>query len=137
MNTVSSDSIARAASLLHVESAPPFGAGRMTPADEKLFVVLAHLFPLIVWPWKRKASPVIDAHGKEALNFGITLFGAFFAIGFVGGLLAMILGSWVAVLVSVATVLGTLGALALVVLAVLKGRDGQLLRYPFTVRLIK
>jgi uncharacterized Tic20 family protein len=137
MNTTAFTSITRADSFMAIESAPPFGAGSMTPGDEKLFVALAHLFPLIVWPWKRKASPVIDAHGKEALNFGITMFVAFFAIGFVGSLLAMILGSWVALLVSAVTVLGTLGALGLVVLAILKGREGRFLRYPFCVRLIK
>jgi uncharacterized Tic20 family protein len=137
MNSTASDSITRAASLLSIESGPPFGAGSMTPGDEKLFLVLAHLFPLIVWPWKRRASPVIDAHGKEALNFGITMFVAFFALGFAGSLLAMVLGTWVAFLVSAVTVIGTLGALALVVLAILKGREGRFLRYPFCVRLIK
>ena len=137
MNTVSSESIARATALLNVEPAPAFGQGSLSVSDEKLFVVLAHLFPLIVWPWKRKASPVIDAHGKEALNFAITLFAAFFAIGFAGGLLSMLLGNWVAMLVSGLTALGTLGALALVIVAILKGREGKLLRYPFSVRLIK
>ena len=30
--------------------------------------------PLIVWLWKRGDSPEIDAHGKESLNFQLSVF---------------------------------------------------------------
>src|SRR5947207_10992748 len=39
-----------------------------------VFHLLGHLFgPLIVWLVKRGDSPEIDAHGKESLNFKISM----------------------------------------------------------------
>src|ERR1700747_820561 len=38
------------------------------------FHVLGHIFgPLIVWLLKRHDSPEIDAHGKESLNFQLSM----------------------------------------------------------------
>ncbi|MDB6118296.1 MAG: hypothetical protein JWO08_2077 [Verrucomicrobiaceae bacterium] len=51
-----------------IEAARAFGQGSMAATTERTLVLLAHLFPIIIWPWKRKESPAVDAHGKEALN---------------------------------------------------------------------
>lgn len=74
---------------LKLEDAPAFGGGSMPAKDESLFVVLAHFFPLIIWPWKRKVSPAVDAHGKEALNFAITAMLILWPIGILGSLLGV------------------------------------------------
>ena len=118
---------------LKLEEAPPFGAGAMPAEKERTFAMLAHLFPLIVWFWKRRESPVVDAHGKEALNFCITAVICIFPVSFLAGFL----GLTVARIVSLAVMIVSLGLLALVVFAMLKAREGKLLRYPVNFRLIK
>jgi uncharacterized Tic20 family protein len=86
------------------------------------------LGPLIVWLMKKETMPLVDKHGKEALNFQITVTIAmvicillmFVLIGF---LLIFVVG---------------LGALVLTILAAVKVSNGQLdYQYPFAIRLIK
>ena len=118
---------------LTLEDAPAFGAGSMPAKDENLFVMLAHLFPLIVWPWKRKTSPAVDAHGKEALNFAITAMIVIWPIGIIGSLF----GVTIAGILSLGVSILSLGLLALVVFGALQARSGKLLRYPVNFRFIK
>ena len=84
--------------------------------------------PLIVWLIKRAEMPMVDRHGKEALNFQITVSIAmvvcfllmFVLIGFV---LIFVVG---------------LGALILTILAAVKVSNGDLeYHYPFAIRLLK
>jgi uncharacterized protein len=119
--------------LLKQEDAPAFGSGPMAARDERTFVILAQLFPLIVWPWKRRQSPAVDAQGKEAFNFGITLFIGMFAMGVVGALTGRV-GT---LLVAFVTPLISFAALLLVIMAVVAATKGKLLRYPINLRLIK
>ena len=118
---------------LKLEDAPPFGAGSMPADKERTFALLAHLFSLIIWLWKRRDSPVVDAHGKEALNFGITVFICMLPINIVAGFLP----PFVALILSIVLLVVTLAMLALLVYGGLKAREGKLLRYPFNFRLIK
>lgn len=118
---------------LRIEAAPAFGGGTMDAKQEMTFVLLAHLFPLIIWPWKRHTSPAVDAHGKEALNMGITLMIIMFPLGFIAGLL----GAAVATIVSIATSLVSFAMILLVVIGALKAQQGWILRYPLNFRLIK
>ena len=119
---------------LRIESAPAFGGGSMSVDKEKTFVLLAHLFPLIIWPWKRSSSPAVDAHGKEALNMGITLFIIMFPLGFISGFLG---SSIIASVVSLGTSLVSLAVLMMVIIGALKAQQGYILRYPLNFRLIK
>lgn len=119
---------------IRIEAAPAFGQGTMPVETERTFVLLAHLFPLVIWPWKRKTSPAVDAHGKEALNMGITLMIAMFPVGFISGLLG---STVIATLVSIGTSLLSFAVLMLVVIGAVKAQQGWLLRYPFNLRLIK
>jgi uncharacterized Tic20 family protein len=119
---------------IRIEAAPAFGQGTMPVDSERNFVLLAHLLPLIIWPWKRKLSPAVDAHGKEALNMGITLMIVMFPLGFISGLLGA--GS-IATLLSIGTSLLSFAMLMLVVIGALKAQLGWLLRYPFNLRLLK
>ena len=86
------------------------------------------LGPMIVWLMKKDTMPLVDQHGKEAMNFQITVLLAFivcFILAFVliGFLLMFIVG---------------IGALVLVIMAVVKVSNGQLdYKYPIALRLIK
>ena len=85
------------------------------------------LAPLIVWLLKRDESPEIDAHGKEALNFQISMLiynaiAAVFCIVLIGFLILPVL--WV------------LNAL-FVIIAAIKASDGELYRYPLTIRFLQ
>ena len=86
------------------------------------------LGPLIVWLIKRPEMPLVDVHGKESLNFQITVT------------LAVII-SWLLVVVLIGflmlAVVG-IGALVLTIMAAIKVSNGQLdYRYPFALRLLK
>ena len=91
------------------------------------FHFLGHLLgPLIVWLVKRGDSPEIDAHGKESLNFQISMliYDAIAAI-----LCVILIG--IPILIAL-WVLNTV----LVIIASIKASEGKFYRYPFTIRLI-
>ena len=83
--------------------------------------------PLVVWLLKRSEVPAVEAHGKEALNFqiSVTIYAIvcilliFVAIGFF-----LLIGLGIA-------------ALVLVIIASIKASSGELYRYPLTIRFIK
>ncbi|HXX41105.1 MAG TPA: DUF4870 domain-containing protein [Chthoniobacterales bacterium] len=91
------------------------------------FHFLGHLLgPLIVWLVKRGDSLEIDAHGKESLNFQISMliYDAIAAI-----LCVILIG--IPILIAL-WVLNTV----LVIIASIKASEGKFYRYPFTIRLI-
>jgi len=83
--------------------------------------------PLVLWQLKRESDTFIDAQGKEALNFQITV-----AIASAISLLLMIvvIGFFLFGLVAI-------GALVLTIIGGVKANEGQPYRYPFTWRLVK
>ena len=85
------------------------------------------LGPLIVWLAKRGDSPEIDEHGKESLNFQISML----IYNLIAGVLCLVLIGFV--------ILGILHILnlVLVVVASIQASEGKLYRYPITIRLIK
>ncbi|MBS0207413.1 MAG: DUF4870 domain-containing protein [Planctomycetes bacterium] len=115
--------------------------------DEKLWATFAHLSalaillqvpvgnvigPLVIWLIKRNESGFVDAHGKESLNFqiSITLY-----------LLVMIaIGAITCVLLPIVVVLGLaieVAAAVFVIMAAMKANNGEMYEYPLTIRLIK
>ena len=83
--------------------------------------------PLILWLIKRDESPEIDAHGKEAVNFQISMLiynvvAAFFCLVLIGFFFLAVL--WV------------LNAV-FVIIAAIKASDGEFYRYPMTIRFIQ
>lgn len=118
---------------LRIEDAPAFGKGLLSTEQEKTFCILAHLFPIIIYPLKRKDSPVVAAHAKESLNFCISLILCLFTLGIVGGFL----GTAGAIVVSLVSTFASLAALVLVVIAIIQSTKGKILRYPLNFRLIK
>jgi uncharacterized protein len=91
------------------------------------FHFLGHLGgPLIVWLMKRGASPEIDAHGKESLNFQISMLiydavAAILCIVLIG--IPILIALWI---------LNTV----FVIIASVKASEGKFYRYPFTIRFI-
>ena len=87
--------------------------------------------PLVVWLIKKDSSTFVDEHGKEAINFQITMsivyaitWFLFFTIIFTLVAMALfpVLGLWIVVLVIVAAI---------------KASNGEHFRYPLTIRFIK
>ncbi|MEQ1773783.1 MAG: DUF4870 domain-containing protein [Burkholderiales bacterium] len=84
--------------------------------------------PLVVWLMKKDTMPLVDQHGKEALNFQITV--AIAALICVV-LMFVIIGIFLIFIVGI-------GALVLTVIAGIKVSNGELdYKYPFALRLIK
>jgi uncharacterized Tic20 family protein len=91
------------------------------------FHFMGHILgPLIVWLLKRAESPEIDAHGKESLNFQLSML-IYDAIAFV--LCFVVIGIPILILL---WVLNTI----FVIVASLKASEGKLYRYPFTIRFL-
>lgn len=84
------------------------------------------IVPLIIWMVKRESDPFIDYHGREALNFQISLT----IYAFVAALLILVL-----VGIVLLAILGIAG-LVLTIIAAIKANDGHAYRYPFVIRLI-
>lgn len=107
-----------------------------TPEDRTM-AMLCHLLaiftgfiaPLIIWLIKKDQSKFVDAHGKEALNFQITLLIAWLA----AVLLTCVTFGLGAPLGAVVMVI----AIIFCVMAALEANKGNMYRYPFAIRLIK
>jgi uncharacterized Tic20 family protein len=92
------------------------------------FHFLGHIFgPLIVWLVKRGEAAEIDAHGKESLNFQISML--------IYDAVALIL-CFVLIGIPILLLLWVLNTI-FVIVAAIKASDGELYRYPLTIRFIK
>jgi len=85
------------------------------------------LGPLLVWQIKKDLDPFVDAQGKEALNFQISVALAMLVCFL---LMVVLIGFPLLVLVGIA-------ALVLTIIAGIKANEGQAYRYPFAWRLVK
>ena len=85
------------------------------------------LGPLIFWLAKRGDSPEIDGHGKESLNFQISML----IYSLIAGVLCLVLIGFV--LLGILHILN----LVLVIIASIQASEGKLYRYPISIRLIK
>src|SRR6185369_13492543 len=91
------------------------------------FHFLGHLIgPLIVWLAKRGDSSEIDAHGKESLNFQISMLiydaiAAILCLVLIG--IPILIALWIMNTVCV-------------IIASVKASEGKFYRYPFTIRFI-
>jgi uncharacterized protein len=88
------------------------------------------LGPLVVWLLKKEEHPAIDAAGKDAVNFQITMLVAMI----VGGLLCITV---VGLIVGIPLVIvAGLAALVLPIVAAVKAANGEAYRYPLTYRFL-
>lgn len=114
---------------------PPAGAQNAEISkDAKNLGVLCHLLgfftsfigPLIIWLIQKDKMPFVDHHGKEALNFQITL-----AIAFViGGVTTAICIGGIILIVA------WLADLILSIMACMAASRGEYYKYPWCIRLI-
>ncbi|CAM3257752.1 MULTISPECIES: DUF4870 domain-containing protein [Brevibacillus] len=109
--------------------------------DERTWALVAHLSalvgcfiplgnvigPLIVWLVKREGSEFVDIHGKEALNFNltVTIFAAIATL-----LMLVLIGAFLMIALFVFWVI-------CLIMAVMKVNEGKIYRYPITFRFIK
>ena len=92
-----------------------------------LVPVAGHILgPLIVWLAKRQDSPEIDAHGKESMNFQISMliWNAIAAI-----LIVVLIGIPILILLHILNII-------FVIVASIQASEGKLYRYPLAIRLI-
>lgn len=92
-----------------------------------LVPVAGHIVgPLIVWLAKRQDSPEIDAHGKESMNFQISMliWNAIAAI-----LCLIVIGIPLLILLHFLNII-------FVIVASIRASEGKLYPYPLAIRLI-
>ncbi len=102
-------------------------ATNMAMLGHLLAIFTGFLGPLIIWLIKKDEAPFVDRHGKEALNFQITVLIAMSAAGLlsfvcIGFLLMPII--WLVDMI-------------FCILAALAASRGEEYRYPMTIRLVK
>jgi uncharacterized Tic20 family protein len=113
---------------------PPPPPAPLPPNEERLWAMLAHLSyfvfsifaPIIIMVVFGPRSAFVQDQAKEALNFHITLLIA----AVVSGVLILV-GIGV-ILLPVVAIYG----LVFAILAAVKANDGELYRYPLTLRLV-
>jgi uncharacterized Tic20 family protein len=89
------------------------------------------LGPLVVWLLKKEEYPEVDAAGKDAVNFQITILLA----GIVAGILCItIIGLIIGI--PLAIVVG-LAAFVMPIIGAIKTANGEGFRYPFAYPFIK
>lgn len=90
--------------------------------------------PLIVWLTKRHESLGVDAHGRESLNFQIswTIYGMI--LGAITAVLWIIL---IGIFLVPVLIIGWIAMVILTIIGAVKASNGQLYRYPLTIRFLK
>jgi uncharacterized Tic20 family protein len=82
--------------------------------------------PLIIWLAKRADSPEIDAHGKESMNFQLSML----IYNLIAGVLCLVLiGFFILAILHILNVV-------LVIVASIQASEGKVYRYPLAIRLI-
>jgi len=88
--------------------------------------------PLIIWQMKRNDFPSVNEHGKEALNFQISVL-IYIAVAVMGMMFLCFFGTLL-----LPVVIGLpIAAAILSIIAGIKANDGVFYRYPLTIRLVK
>ncbi|RRJ97412.1 DUF4870 domain-containing protein [Opitutaceae bacterium TAV4] len=124
---------------------PPPLPPPLLESNDKLLAILCHvsgllgvglILPLIVYLVKKTDSPIVAAHAKEVLNFHISL--VIYALLLIPVAVLSFFLSFVLFfpVISLHAVL-VIGSLVCAIFAAVKAGDGQLFRYPLTLRLVQ
>ena len=98
-----------------------------------LGILTGFLGPLILWIVKKDSSHFINHHGREALNFQLTLLRAMFCLVSIMIVLMFIL---IGFFLFPVVILVSIGALVLEIIACVAASKGEWYRYPFCLRLV-
>lgn len=106
--------------------------GYVPTSDEKTLAILSHILtlvapilaPLIIYLVKKDESKYVAYHAKESLNFQITL-------------MIIVIVLFISVIGIFFIWIPGIAALILVIIATIRASEGNLYRYPFSIRLIK
>lgn len=105
------------------------------------FSVLGFVATLVMWQIRKDDSAFLDDHGKEAVNFSISLF-LYAVVGGIVGVIVVILTLGLgALLIVPLAIIGGIGLFLLRVIgsicAATAANRGEFYRYPMCIRLIK
>ena len=122
------------------EVQPAYVTGSLRPDEERTWSMAAHVSalltlvgipsmigPLVVWLMKKDSSPMVDAHGKEAVNFNIS----FMLYGIASIILIVVLIGILLIPIVLIT------WFVLVIIATTRASRNEFYRYPLTIRFIK
>ena len=114
---------------------------QMPDAEAKNWAVICHLSalsgciipfgnliaPLVIWLLQKDKHPLIDANGKEAVNFQISV------------IIYMMVAALLMLVVIGFFLLGLIGLVALIfiIVAAVKTSNGESFQYPLSIRLIQ
>ncbi len=85
------------------------------------------IIPIIIWSMKKDEMPMVDAHGKEVINFQIS-----FTIWVIIATIFVFILIGLPVLITLIVL-----QVVFVIIAALKADRGELYHYPMTIRFIK
>lgn len=132
-------------------------ADRPFPSEARTWAALCHLAalvgllangvgfilgPLFVWLVKRNEHPFIDEHGKEAVNFQITIFLAIFVLTLTPVIVFLVISpaevgfGLIPLIVLLGLALFVLD-LVLTIVAAIRANSGERYRYPLSIRFIR
>ena len=128
-------------------AAPPVAPQNPNESQARTWNMLCHLSalsglivpfgnflgPLLVWQLKKREIPSVEAHGKAALNFQLTVLIAVVVGGALAFALSFVCLGW---LLFPVVILIALAGLVFALIAGIKANDGQDYKYPFTLTLI-
>ena len=86
----------------------------------------------VIWLWKRDSHPLVNEHGKEAVNFQISLL-IYTVASFAVILATCGIGAF---LLLPALMLLSVFVIVLPIIATVQASEGRSYRYPLTIRLI-
>ena len=91
-------------------------------------IPFGHLIvPIVIWSMKKDEMPMVDEHGKEVINFQISMTIWFILSAFLAFLL---IGIPLLIVLAILQVI-------FVIIGALKADNGQLYKYPLTIQFIK
>ena len=89
--------------------------------------LLGLLAPIVIWQMKKDQLPIIDEHGKNAVNWLISA-AIYFAVGFV--LWLLLIGIPIVIAVMICSVVFP-------IMAGIKANNGEVWKYPLTISFLK
>ncbi len=90
--------------------------------------------PILVWVLQKDRYPSVDAHGKEAINFAISVFLYGLGTALVGGVIGVLTCGIGMYLGAGALAVLAIAHLVLIVIASVEANSGKFYRYPYIWR---